>query len=269
MANKHAWAATPSPKNSSPICFRNRVKEVLSKVQHQGHVAVVIAMGEQAAVLIMADAVRSGAANLVQELHDLNIKPVRMLTGDNRLTAARVAETLHLDAFDAELLPQDKLDAVAKMKETGLKVAVIGDGVNDAPALAAADVAVGIGTIGTAAALESSDVVLLSDNLAAIPWAIRLSRRARRTVKHNMAFAVGVIVVMAVATLGGSLLGLTVPLSTGVLACMKGGTLLVVLNSLLLLGYAGPSPTESGGIGKPASRSRSIEIEEAAIAPHG
>ncbi len=89
-----------------PICFRNRVKEVLSKVQHQGHVAVVVAMGEQAAVLIMADAVRPGAAHLVEELHALDIKPVRMLTGDNRLTAARVAESLHLDAFfDAELLP--------------------------------------------------------------------------------------------------------------------------------------------------------------------
>jgi Cd2+/Zn2+-exporting ATPase len=251
-----------------PICFRNRVKEVLSTVQHQGHVAVVIAMGEQAAVLIMADAVRPGAAHLVQELHSLNIKPVRMLTGDNRLTAARVAESLHLDAFDAELLPQDKLDAVAKMKETGVKVAVIGDGVNDAPALAAADVAVGIGTIGTAAALESSDVVLLSDNLGAIPWAIRLSRRARRTVKLNMIFAVSVIVVMALATLGGSLLGWRVPLSTGVLA-HEGGTLLVVLNSLLLLGYPRPASPESGGrLGK-TEPPTSFEIKPAAIAPHG
>jgi Cd2+/Zn2+-exporting ATPase len=228
-----------------PVCFRNRVKEVLGKVQDRGHVAVAVAKGEQAAVLIMADAVRPGAANLVEELHAIGIKPVKMLTGDNRVTAARVAESLRLDGFDAELLPQDKLDAVAEMKRAGVRVAVIGDGVNDAPALAAADVAVGIGTIGTAAALESSDVVLLSDNLATIPWAIRLARRARRTVKLNMVFAVSVIGLMAVATLVGSIVGKVVPLSFGVLA-HEGGTLLVVLNSLLLLGYGGPQRGNEG-----------------------
>ena len=175
-----------------------------------------------------------------------------MLTGDNKLTAARVSESLGLDGFEAELLPQDKLDAVGRLKvavaerrsgRTG--VAVIGDGVNDAPALAAADVAVGIGTIGTAAALESSDVVLLSDNLAAIPWAVGLARRARRTVKLNMSFAVGVIVLMAGATLAGSLVGRAVPLAVGVLA-HEGGTLLVVLNSLLLLRCAGLGSRVSG-----------------------
>lgn len=239
-----------------PVCFRNRVREVLERIQERGHVAVVAAKSPaqsppsdsgDAAVLIMADAVRPGAATLVQELHALAIKPVAMLTGDNRLTAARIADSLNLDSFEAELLPQGKLDAVAKLKAgaheraTGNRgVAVIGDGVNDAPALAAADVAVGIGTIGTAAALESSDVVLLSDNLAAIPWAIRLARRARRTIQLNMAFAVGVILLMALFTLASPLTGYQVPLWQGVLA-HEGGTLLVVANSLLLLGYHAPS----------------------------
>ncbi|HYE60814.1 MAG TPA: cation-translocating P-type ATPase [Phycisphaerales bacterium] len=229
-----------------PVCLRNRVKEVLTKIQHRGHVAVVVARagtgagteedpGGDAAVLIMADQVRPGAAGLVRELHALGIKPVVMLTGDNRLTAGRIAESLGLDGFEAELLPQDKLEAVRKLK-TGASggVGVIGDGVNDAPALAAADVSVGIGTIGTAAALESSDIVLLSDNLAAVPWAVGLARKARSTVKRNLVFAVSVIVLMAAATLVGSLTGRVVPLSVGVLA-HEGGTLLVVLNSLLLL----------------------------------
>jgi Cd2+/Zn2+-exporting ATPase len=234
-----------------PVCFRNRVKEVLAKIQHRGHVAVVIARqfkaetesepGGDAAVLIMADQVRPGAQSLVRELHALGIAPVVMLTGDNRLTAARISESLGLDRFEAELLPQDKLDAVRTLKEGAQSapkgrrgVAVIGDGVNDAPALAAADVAMGIGTIGTAAALESSDIVLLSDNLTTIPWAISLARRARRTVKRNLIFAISVIVIMALVTLVGSLFHWVLPLSLGVLA-HEGGTLLVVLNSLFLL----------------------------------
>jgi len=245
-----------------PVCFRNRVKEVLAKIQHRGHVAVVIARqfkaetesepGGDAAVLIMADQVRPGAQTLARELHALGIAPVVMLTGDNRLTAARISESLGLDRFEAELLPQDKVDAVRKLKEGARSapkgrrgVAVIGDGVNDAPALAAADVAMGIGTIGTAAALESSDIVLLSDNLATIPWAISLTRRARRTVKRNLIFAISAIVVMVLVTLVGSLFHWVLPLSLGVLA-HEGGTLLVVLNSLLLL-WAGKGVVRGEG----------------------
>jgi Cd2+/Zn2+-exporting ATPase len=244
-----------------PVGLRDRVKVILEKIQDRGHIAVVIAragapsaagaephpaVGE-AAVLIMADQVRPGAKTLVRELHDLGISPVVMLTGDNHLTAARIAESLQLDAFEAELLPEDKLREVERYKEqvrarTGRRhgFAAIGDGVNDAPALAAADVSVGIGTIGTAAALESSDVVLLTDNLAAIPWAIGLARRVRITVKLNLIFAISVIVLMAAATLTGSLLDHPVPLSVGVLA-HEGGTLLVVLNSLMLLWHRKPS----------------------------
>jgi Cd2+/Zn2+-exporting ATPase len=204
-------------------------------------------------------------------LHRLEIKPVKMLTGDNKLTAARVSESLGLDGFEAELLPQDKLDAVKELKELVLKnspggVAVIGDGVNDAPALAAADVSLGIGTIGTAAALESSDIVLLSDNLGAIPWAIALSRRARQTVKRNLVFAVSVIALMGAATLVGSLLGRLVPLSIGVLA-HEGGTLLVVLNSLFLLRY--PAAAAAADEKAQPSRAREILREQPAAAALG
>jgi len=238
-----------------PACFRNRVQDVLAKIQERGHIGVVIAQapgdqndpngaGGQAAVLIMADAVRPGAHTLVRELHALKVKPVRMLTGDNKATAARVAAALELDRFDAELMPQDKLDLVAEQRKscksepgrTYRGVAVIGDGVNDAPALAAADVGLAIGAIGTAAALESADIVLLSDNLGAVPWAVRLARRARLTVKANLAFALGVIVLVGLGVLVGSYLKRPIPLWIGVLA-HEGGTLLVVLNSLRLLAF--------------------------------
>ncbi len=230
-----------------PVCFRNRVQEVLSKIQHRGHIGVVIARqatnapeGGEAAVLIMADSVRPGADTLTRELHAIGVKPLRMLTGDNRATAQRVAEALKLDAFDAELLPQDKLRIIGEMKllaareKTG--VALIGDGVNDAPALAAASVGMAIGTIGTAAALESADVVLLSDSLTPVPWSIRLARSARQTVHANLALALGIIAIMGIATLIGSYLHRPVPLAIGVLA-HEGGTILVVLNSLRLLWF--------------------------------
>jgi len=231
-----------------PVCFRSRVREVLEKIQERGHIGVIVvhacpqaAGGGEAAVIIMADAVRPGARTLVDELHKLDIRPVRMLTGDNRLTAERVATSLGLDRFDAELLPEDKVAAVRSMKAADGKrgVTVIGDGVNDAPALAAADASVAIGSIGSEAALESADIVLLSDDLSVVPWAIALARRARATVKANLIFALSVIVVMGIATLIGSRIGHPVPLSIGVLA-HEGGTLLVVFNSLRLLWVRGP-----------------------------
>jgi len=230
-----------------PVCFRNRTKEVLQRIQQRGHIGVVIAKQDQAtpeggqvAVLIMADGVRPGADELVQSLHALDIKPLRMLTGDNHATAQRVAQGLKLDAFDAELLPEDKLRIVNEMKHEQATrkrgVALVGDGVNDAPALATATVGMAIGTIGTAAALESADVVLLSETLATIPWAIRLARRTRQIVKANLSLALSVIFIMAIATLVGSWLRRPVPLAIGVLA-HEGGTVIVVLNSLRLLWF--------------------------------
>lgn len=227
-----------------PVCLRARVGEVLAGVQKRGHIGTVIAWNEQAGVIILSDVVRPGAERLVKELHEIGVRPVVMLTGDNRATAGAVAESLGLDEFRAELLPQDKVDAVQKLKaapgsrrgEARRAVGVIGDGVNDAPALAAADVAIAIGSIGSDAALETADIVLLADDLGVIPWAVRLAQRTRRTILFNLTFALAAIGVMAVATLVGSRTGHPVPLWLGVLG-HEGGTLLVVANSLLLLAF--------------------------------
>ncbi len=236
-----------------PTCLRARVREVLSRIQERGHIGVVAARcapgaegdGEatgSAAVLIMADAVRPGATTLARDLHALGVRPVRMLTGDNAVTARRVSESLGLDRFDAELLPEDKLRIVGEMRGEARAraggVAVIGDGVNDAPALAGADASIAIGAIGTAAALESAETVLLADDLAVLPWAVGLARRARATVTRNLVFAISVIVVMGAATLVGAYVRRPLPLSVGVLA-HEGGTLLVVLNSLAILVFPG------------------------------
>ncbi len=238
-----------------PECLRNRVQEVLDTVQQAGNIAVVIAHNQEAGVVILADSARPGAAGLVAQLHEQGVKPVCMLTGDNAATARSVAGALGIDRWSAELLPGDKVTAVAALKSevkadpsrprSRRAVGVIGDGVNDAPALSAADVAIGIGSIGSDAALESADIVLLSDDLAVVPWALRLARRTRATITFNLTFALSAIGVMAVGVIVSSRLGWAPPLWMGVLG-HEGGTLLVVANSLLILAARGPrSPVES------------------------
>ena len=229
-----------------PECLRNRVQEVLDTVQQAGNIAVVIAHDQEAGVIILADSARPGAAGLVAQLHEQGVKPVCMLTGDNSATAKSVADSLGIDRWKAEMLPKDKVDAVAALKAevkadasrraSRRAVGVIGDGVNDAPALAAADVSMAIGSIGSDAALESADIVLLSDDLRTVPWAVRLARRARFTIAFNLVFALSAIAVMCVLVLIGSRLGIKLPMWAGVLG-HEGGTLLVVGNSLLLLAF--------------------------------
>ncbi len=228
------------------VCYQARVRELLEKVRKRGHIGVVVAAAPldgdtgHCAVLLMADSLRPGAHGLVGELHARKIRPVVMLTGDNATTAERVAEGLNLDEHHGGLLPEDKLHHVKRLK--GLVaggrfpgVGVVGDGINDAPALAAADVSLAMGTIGTAAAMQNADMVLLTESLTPLAWAIDLSRRAKRTINVNITIALSAMVIMALLTLIGSRTGLTIPLWVGVTA-HEGGTVLVVLNSLRLLG---------------------------------
>jgi Cd2+/Zn2+-exporting ATPase len=185
---------------------------------------------------------------MVRELHALGVKPIVMLTGDNALAAEYVARRVGIDRWHADQMPQDKVRHLRELKAERQRdplsgrrypaVAFIGDGVNDAPALAAADVAVAIGSIGSDAALESSDIVLLNDDLACVPWAMRLARRARSILRFNIAAAMAVIVLMGLATLIGSRTGFVVPMSLGVVA-HEGGTLFVVVNALRLLWMPG------------------------------
>ncbi len=249
-----------------PVCFRARVREVLERVRSRGQIGVVVAWSDrgiargialpgddsprratnsQVAVLILSDTIRPGAREMIDGFHGIGVRPIRILTGDNRTTAAYVAGKLGIDQWDAELLPQDKVRILEEMKRqmpvrrrwlwrARAGVAVIGDGVNDAPALAASDVSIAIGSIGSDAALESADIVLLNDDLRAVPWAVRLARMTRGIVAFNLCLALAIIVGMGVATLIGSLVNANVPLSAAVIA-HEGGTLLVVLNSLRLL----------------------------------
>ena len=155
-----------------------------------------------------------------------------MLTGDNRRVTAAIAQQPGVDEFHAELLPEDKVRMIKSLEAIG-PVAVVGDGVNDAPALATGSVGIAIGAAGTDVAMETADVVLMSDNLRNIPFAISVSREARRVIHQNLAFAVGVIILLVISALGFAL-----PLPLGVVG-HEGSTVLVCLNGLRLLAYRG------------------------------
>lgn len=264
-------------EESIPICLRARTREVLAAIQGRGQIAAVVAAAGDhgaAAVLVISDPIRPGAEGMVRELHTLGIRPIRMLTGDNRATAERIARRVGVDEWDAELLPEDKVRLVREMKERSRGrsdtlpfVAFIGDGVNDAPALAAADVAVAIGSIGSDAALESADIVLLHDDLRVVPWAVRLARRTRGILRFNIIAAMSVIVLMGLATLVGSRTGMDVPMSIGVIA-HEGGTLFVVLNALRLLGMPGPHrtpATPSDATSRPSARQEITSVSGASV----
>jgi Cd2+/Zn2+-exporting ATPase len=180
--------------------------------------------------IAVADKVRAEAPQIVARLRELGVKRIAMLTGDGPRVAAAVARACGVDEFHADLLPQDKVRAIARLKELG-RTAMVGDGVNDAPALATADLGIAMGAAGTDVAMETADIVLMSDALEAIPFTLALSRRARRVVFQNLTFALAVIAVLVVSALGFQL-----PLPLGVVG-HEGSTVLVCLNGLRLLGF--------------------------------
>jgi len=180
--------------------------------------------------IAVADKVRAEAPAMIAKLRALGVKRIAMLTGDGPRVAAAVAKACGVDEVYADLLPQDKVRVITNLKLAG-KTAMIGDGVNDAPALATADVGVAMGAAGTDVAMETADVVLMSDALDGIPFTLALSRRTRTVVFQNLAFALGVIVVLIISALGFHL-----PLPLGVVG-HEGSTVLVCLNGLRLLGF--------------------------------
>src|SRR5690606_27720361 len=156
---------------------------------------------------------------------------VIMLTGDNQRVAEAIAEQIGVDDYYAGLMPEDKMDILRDEEARYGPVAMVGDGVNDAPAHAAATIGIAMGAAGTDVALETADIVLMADDLTRIPYVIGLSRQTRRTLVQNLVFALGVILVLIGAVLGA---GLALPLSV---IGHEGSTVVVSLNGLRLLGY--------------------------------
>jgi Cd2+/Zn2+-exporting ATPase len=178
--------------------------------------------------LLLRDSLRPEAKPLIARFHDEKIR-VTMLTGDRPEAAQLVAQELGLDDYRAGMKPEDKVAAIREWHTQGERVAMIGDGVNDAPSLAAADISIGMGLHGSDAVLEQADIILTRDRLEHVMEAVHLSRRCRAIIRQNLGIALGVVVLLALSALGSH-----IPLPLGVVG-HEGSTVVVVLNSLRLL----------------------------------
>ncbi|MBK9782098.1 MAG: cadmium-translocating P-type ATPase [Anaerolineales bacterium] len=182
-------------------------------------------------LLGVADTLREDAVEMIKALKAIGIEHIVMLTGDNAKVASKIAARAGVDEFHADLLPQDKVTVLKSLQRKYGPVAMVGDGVNDAPSLATADIGIAMGGAGTDVAIETADVVLMSDDLRKIPFSIGLARQARKVVWQNLTFAMCVIVLLVAGAFGAEL-----ALPLGVVG-HEGSTVLVVLNGLRLLGY--------------------------------
>jgi Cd2+/Zn2+-exporting ATPase len=206
------------------------LEEALARHGQSAGTMVLVWTAEKAlGCLTVTDEVRPQAKAAVAELAGLGVDPVVMLTGDNAAAAAPIAREAGLTRYAADLMPEDKTRVVEELVASGRRVAMVGDGVNDAPALAAAHLGVAMGSIGTDAAIETADVALMSDDLSKLPWLIRHSRRTLRIIRANIWFALGlkaVFLVLAVLQMA--------TLWTAILADL-GASLAVIFNGLRLL----------------------------------
>jgi Cu+-exporting ATPase len=204
--------------------------EAKAAAEAEGRTAVAVAWdGEARGVLTVADAIKETSAEAVAELRRLGLKPV-LLTGDNQLVADSVARTVGIDEVIAEVLPQDKVDVVRRLQAEGRTVAMVGDGVNDAAALATADLGLAMGT-GTDAAIEAGDLTLVRGDLRVAADAIRLSRKTLATIKGNLFWAFG----YNIAALPLAAAGMLNPMIAG--AAMAFSSVFVVTNSLRLRSF--------------------------------
>lgn len=213
--------------------------EVLAQAQRMrelGQTALIIVAVEEriTGVIGVADALRPESVRTIESLKELGISKIVLLTGDHERVAQSIAKQLHIDEVHAGLLPEDKVNEIRRLAGQERRVAMIGDGVNDAPALAAADIGIAMGGAGTDVALEVADVVLMRDDLKALPHAIWIGRLASKRVRQNMIFAFGTISLLVLSTF------FDLPLWLGVLG-HEGSTVLVVFNGLRMLGEKMPS----------------------------
>jgi Cd2+/Zn2+-exporting ATPase len=206
------------------------IHALLTSHEAEGRTLVAIGTGDEVAgFVVLADAVRQETPQTLVDLRKAGIAHLVMLTGDNLGTAQAAARQASIMEFQANLLPEEKVAAVEDLVAQYGSVAMVGDGVNDAPAMARATLGIAMGAMGSDAAIETADIALMNDDLARLPWLVHHSRRTLRVIRQNIAFALGVKVVFVTLTLVGH-----ASLWSAIAADM-GASLLVILNGLRLL----------------------------------
>lgn len=220
-----------SPKLfSASVIEETAVKVQYRQFQEQGKTAMYFGTDEQIlGVIAVADEVRDSSAAVISELHKLSIEHTIMLTGDNTKTAESIGKQLGVTEIKGDLMPQEKLDSIKALRTTYNKVAMVGDGINDAPALAASTVGIAMGGAGTDTALETADVALMGDDLQKLPFIVRLSRQTLKVIKQNITFSLCIKLLALLLVIPGWL-----TLWIAIVADM-GATLLVTLNGLRLM----------------------------------
>ena len=205
------------------------------ELERQARTVVGVAIdGKPEGLLALMDRPRPEAKASFARLRELGVTPIVMLTGDAKPVGEAIGREVGIDEVRSELLPERKIEEVQALLARDRAVAMVGDGVNDAPALAAATVGIAMGAGGTDVAIEAADVALMSDDLRKLPFAVDLSRRARRIILQNVLISMGTVVVLTAAATAG-----LVPMPIAVV-CHEGSTVVVVLNALRLLRTAGP-----------------------------
>jgi Cd2+/Zn2+-exporting ATPase len=201
-----------------------------ASLQQQGKSVMAVVTGTAfSGLLAVADPIREESREVISQLKSIGIRHTVMLTGDHQVTAEAIAAELGVTDVRAGLMPEDKLTAIKQLSEQYGRVAMVGDGINDAPALAAASIGIAMGGAGTDAALETADIALMADDLGKLPYTMKLSRKTLRIIKENIMFALGLKIIALLLIIPGWL-----TLWIAIFADM-GATLLVVLNSLRLL----------------------------------
>ncbi len=231
VEERTVWVGKPSLAEEQGTAMGVEALAQLAALEGQGKTVVAVGTDRPLGLIAVSDTMRPQAVAAIAALKGLGVQKVVMLTGDNRRAAEAIGRQAGVDEVHAELLPADKVRIAKQLQEQYGDTAVVGDGVNDAPALAAATVGIAMGAAGSDVALETADVVLMADDLMKLPYAIALGRQATRVVKQNLTFALSVIVILILSTFVG-----VIGLPLGVIG-HEGSTVIVVLNGLRLLGY--------------------------------
>lgn len=214
------------------ISLSDEIERFIQQAEEKGRTAVLVALnGSMAGAIVVSDPVKEESLEAVKKLRESSIKEIWMLTGDNSRTAAAIAAQTNITSYFAEQLPEQKGEAVRKLKAEGYQVAMVGDGINDAPALALADLGIAMGAAGTDVAIQTANIALMSDDISKIPQLLKLSRHILRTINQNIVISMMInLVSIVLASLGimGPILGALVH---------NAGSVLVVANSGRLISF--------------------------------